>query len=164
MRGACPGGAPTARLPHTGQEEGAREASLCPALWMKHFIYMASLQASAPLGGARPWAEAERSSQAAAGPEQSGSGQEQRRHEALGARSQGEGRRPRRRQHRVSSRASGRDLHRHSSAHRMVGPLRGESKVCMGLVVPPPPPNPKPLTHHRDSPMSCTLGAGSRYW
>lgn len=137
--GACPGGYHTARLPHTRQEEGAREAGLCPALWKKHFIYMASLQASAPLGGARPWEEAERSSQAAAGPEQAGSGQEQRRHKALGAQSQGKGRPTRRRRHRVSSRASGRDLHRHSSAHTMVGP-------------------------HRDSPRSCTLGAGSRYW
>lgn len=42
--GKHPGRAPRARPLHTGQEEGAREAGLCPALQMKHFIYTASLQ------------------------------------------------------------------------------------------------------------------------
>jgi len=52
--GACPGRAPRARLPRTGQEEGAREAVLCLALQMKCFIYTASLQAPGPWGEAGP--------------------------------------------------------------------------------------------------------------
>lgn len=101
------------------------------------YLHSISLGPS-PRGEASPEAEAARNGRAAAGPEYAGPGQEQR-HEALGARSQGRGQPTRKRRHRVSSRASGWDLHRHSSAHRMAGP-------------------------RRDNPMSCILGAGSRYW
>ena len=105
------------------------------------YLHSISLGPS-PRGEADPEAEAARNGRAAAGPECDGPGQEQR-HEALGARSQGRGQPTRKRRHRVSSRASGWDLHRHSSAHRMAGPLWGKSKVCKGLLGPSPPARPQ---------------------
>lgn len=120
----------------TQPQEGAREAGLCPALQTKSFIYTASLQ-SRPAGrgqlqgtreaaqrkqrctparrvlsgqgqagskGTRPWASSPRAE--------------------IGPRG--------RRQCEVSSRGSGWGQHRCNSAHRMAGPLRRESKVCMG--------------------------------
>lgn len=129
--------------PRTRPRAGAREARLCPALQMKSFIYMASLQPG-PAGRGQlqgTGEEAQRKHRVGSGtasPEWTGPGPE-RRHEALGIQSQGRGWPPGRRQCEVSSGGSGWGQHCCSSAHRKAGP-------------------------HRGGTASCTPGGGWRYW
>lgn len=134
----------------TRPQEGAREAGLCPALQTKRFIYMASLQ-SRPTGRGQLQGTREAAQRKQRGTPArrvlSGQGQAGSKGTRPWASSPRAEIGPRgRRQCEVSSRGSGWGQHRCNSAHRTAGPLRRESKVCMGpTALPAPGPRP-PLT------------------
>lgn len=161
--GRAPREAPRVRPPRTELEEGAREAGLCPALQMKRFIYTPSLWAPVPgerlvprrrlrgtagqqqvlstpgqarSKGTRPWAPGPRAEVSPPGKGSTGS-------------------------------APGRQAGICTATALLIGwrGLCGErAKSARGSWGPLPQPDPRPLTHRRDNPMSCILGAGSRYW